>query len=286
MSLKNGKKRKSHLLKSNINLNSKISINNILSSQNSVHKENQKENELNIKEENKEKKNAKDLTDYELNDLKYKEAIEIDNRTYFQYYWSLIKRKQLIIFTFFITSDYNSYMVKIQLFLFSFALYLSVSALFFTENTIHQIYEDNGIFNFIYHVPQIVYSTIISAVINIIVKELSLTEDRILDMKKEKTKKDLNEKALKILKRLKIGFILFYIISFVFLILFWFYISCFCAVYRNTQSHLISDTLLSFALSLLYPFILNIIPMSLRIPALRSKENECLYKISKIVQII
>ena len=278
------KSRKTHLLKSNINLNdNKIKINHILSSQNSIHKDTNKD--INIID-TKEKKDIKDLCDQEINDLNYKEAIEIDNRTYFQYYWSLIKKKQLIIFTFIIINDYNSYIIKIQLFLFAFALYLTVSALFFTENTIHQIYEDEGIFNFIYHFPQIIYSSLISAVINIIVKELSLTEKKILDIKKKKSRNELKKKAIEVLNSLKIAFIFFYSISFIFLILFWFYISCFCAVYRNTQSHLISNTLLSFVLSLLYPFVLNIIPMIMRMPALRSKENELLYKLSKIIQII
>ena len=92
-------------------------------------------------------------------------------------------------------------------------LYLTVSALFFTDNTIHQIYEDEGIFNFLYNTPQIIYSTIISAVINMIVKSLSLTESKILELKKEKTELRLNVKIVEIKKSLKLKFILFYIIS-------------------------------------------------------------------------
>ena len=203
-----------------------------------------------------------------------------------EYYWSLIKTKQLLIFTFYFTKDYNSYIIKIELFLFSISLYLTISALFFTDNTIHKIYEDKGIFNFLYNIPQILYSTIISAVINAIVKALSLTESKILEIKMIKSTKKLKEKAKEIIKCLKLKFILFYIISGLFLIIFWLYISCFCAVYRNTQYHLIKDTMLSFLLSLLYPFFINIIPIFIRIPAIRNKNQEYLYKISKIVQLI
>ena len=42
---------------------------------------------------------CKRLNDYELNTLEYNIAIKIDKRTYFQYYWSLLKSKQLILFT-------------------------------------------------------------------------------------------------------------------------------------------------------------------------------------------
>jgi len=107
-----------------------------------------------------------------------------------------------------------------------------------------------------------------------------------LEIKQEKNQINLDEKVLSVINGLKLKFILYYIISSVFLIFFWFYISCFCAVYRNTQYHLIKDTLLSFTLSLLYPFVLNIFPIFLRVPALRSQNNEYLYKFSKVIQII
>ena len=203
-----------------------------------------------------------------------------------QYYWSLIKAKQLLIFTFYFNKDYNSYIIKIELFLFAIALYLTISALFFNDTSIHQIYEDEGIFNFVYNIPQIAYSTIISAVINLIVKTLSLTESKVLELKKEKDEEMLNKKGLTLVKKLKLKFILFYIITSIFLIFFWIYLSCFCAVYVNTQYHLIKDSLVSFSLSLVYPFALNLIPIFIRIPAIKKRNKECMYKISKAFQMI
>ena len=123
----------------------------------------------------------------------------------------------------------------------------------------HEIYEESGKFNFIYHIPQILYSTIISSSINIIIKTLSLSEKNILEIKKEKKIIDLKNKIKKVLKCLKIKFTFFFILSFIFLVLFWYYLSFFCAVYKNTQIHLLKDTLLSFCLSLLYSFGLNLI---------------------------
>ena len=69
---------------------------------------------------------------------------------------------------------------------------------------------------------------------------------------------------------------------------FLYYVVCFCAIYKNTQIHLIKDTLVSFALSMLYPFISFLLPGILRIPSLRNKTNnrELLYKLSKFLQIL
>ena len=82
--------------------------------------------------------------------------------------------------------------MKICLFFFSFALYYAVNALFFNDKTMHKIYEDEGIFNFIYFIPQIIYSVIISSIINILIKELSLSEKNILKIRHENDAKFLN----------------------------------------------------------------------------------------------
>ena len=58
-----------------------------------------------------------------------------------------------------------------------------------------KIYEDNGVFNFIYQLPQIFYSSVISALINVIMKMLSMSEKRILEIKKEKSLDMAQKKA-------------------------------------------------------------------------------------------
>ena len=172
--------------------------------------------------------NTNKLNDYEINNLSYNYALKYDKRSYMQYYFSLLKTKHLIVFTFYTKNDYNSRIIKVILFLFSFALYFTVNTLFFSDSTIHKIYEDQGIFNFIYQLPQIFYSTIITGVINLIIKYLSLTEKEIANIKKETdVENNLNEKKAKLLVYFKIKFIIFFILLFSFLILFWYYISSF-----------------------------------------------------------
>ena len=230
--------------------------------------------------------NLSEYNDYELNNLIYKKALEFDKRSYFQYYISLLKRKQLIIFTFYTSDDYNSKIIKMSLFLFSFSLYYTINALFFDDSTMHKIYEDEGSYNFIYQIPHILYSTIISSVITILIKYLSLSEKNILEIKNEK--ENLIQKTCKIKKCINIKIILFYILNFLFLLFFWYYLGCFCAVYKNTQSHLIEDTIISFIISLLYPFGLNLLPGIFRIPSLNAKNKDkiLMYNFSRILQII
>ena len=242
------------------------------------------EKKANISIINKNFVNNNNYTDYEINSLSYKEALNIDHRSYCEYYLSLLKTKHLLIFSFYTKNDYNSRMTKIIIFVFSFALLYAINSLFFQDSTIHKIYEDNGTFDFIYQLPQIIYSTLISSVITLILKYLGLTDKTII---KIKTNNDI-EKISRIVKWIKIRFIILFLMIFLLLILFWYYLSCFCAVYKNTQIHLLKDTLISFGLSLVYPLGLNLLPGFLRIPALKKLNNQryYLYSISKIIQQI
>jgi hypothetical protein len=62
---------------------------------------------------------------------------------------------------------------------------------------------------------------------------------------------------------------------------FWYYLGCFCAVYENTQIHLIKDTLISFLLNMIYPIFISLIP-----EALKNKNSRILYKISQLLQVL
>jgi hypothetical protein len=148
----------------------------------------------------------------------------------------------------------------------------------------HQIYKNKGEEPFIYHLPQIIYSSLISTVINMIYRNLSLSEKEILSIKKSNLKSSI-KKADEIRKILLIKFIIFFVFSFISAAFFLYYISCFCAVYTNTQVILIKDSLLSFGLSMLYPFGTNIIPGFFRFPALRAKNQDkrLLYSFSRIL---
>ena len=229
-----------------------------------------------------------ELNDYEMNMLKYEKAIKLDKRSYFQYYISLLKKNHIIIFTFFPTNDYNLMTLKILLFLVSFSLFLNFNAFFFNDDTMHKIYKNNGEYIFMDQIIHIIYSSIIPSIINILLKILALSEKDILKIKKEEDMKNIINKAQVIEKCLKIKFSFFFIISFLLMAFFWYFISCFCAVYNNTQKILFKDTIISFCLSLIYPFGIYLIPGLLRIPSLRAEKKDklCLYALSQLISII
>ena len=152
----------------------------------------------------------------------------------------------------------------------------------------HRIYIENGQFNFIYQLPITIYSTLVSALLNMLLKTLAITEKHFLAMKKENDLKIFMTNTRKAIKLIKIKISIFFIVSFLLMIFLWYFISCFCSIYHNTQLILIEDTLIAFCLSMLYPFGLNLLPGLFRIPALRAakKDKRILYNLSKLIALV
>ena len=221
----------------------------------------------------------------EMNSFSYKEALKNDRRTFFQFYFALLKIKNLILFAFYPVDDYNVKSIKISLFILFFDIYFAINTLFFNHSTIHQIYEDNGFYNISFFIPKIIYSFMISYIIITFIKYFSLSENNVLELKRPIKKGKFEDKKESIKNRIIIKYIIFFVLSILFLILFWFYLSSFCAVYKNSQIFLIKNTLISFCIGLIYPLIFILLPCSLRIISLK-KRNEFIYKVSKITQIM
>ena len=227
-----------------------------------------------------------ELKDFEINALDYEKALKVDQRSFIQYYISLLKYNYPLSFYFSSFNDYNPSIIKKFLFFYSFSLDFTINSLFFNDNTMHKIYEDKGKFNFLYQAPQIIYSSIISRLIDSVIKIFALSQDNIVELKQEKEKSTLDIKYKSLIKKLKIKFTFFFIIILFILVIFLYYLTCFCGIYVNTQIHLIKDTIISFATGLLYPFVIYFLQTLLRIYSLRAvKQNrKYIYQISSFVE--
>ena len=226
----------------------------------------------------------KSYNDYELNELNYEEALKKDKRTFWQLYVSFLKTNHILIFSFCQLKDYNSYIIKIYIFFITLETNYAVSAMFYSDSTMHKIYVEDGLFDFTYQLPQMFYSFIISSILENILNYLGLYEKDIIEFKNDKKiyKKNIIKK---ILFYIKIKMVLFNTIDYILLLFFWIYLGCFCAVYKNTQIHLLIDVSSSFAISIITPFIFIILPCILRIISLKdiNGKKHLLFKISNFL---
>ena len=257
----------------NIRGNSVASNNNMMSNKNSDPK-NQLTKVDSLGQLNKENDgNAYTFeNDYELNNISFQQAIKIDNREFCDLYRSLIKNKQLIMFSFFDFNSYNSPIIKKTIFFLSFIYHYGFNAFFFTDEILDTIFEEEGKYNPLVLVPLAVYSAMITTVfIKLLVDFLVLTEKQVLRIKNEETEEKANDEKKRLMKITIIKLCIFFSINIILLIFFWFYLTCFNAVYPNTQIFLVINTAISFVISNIIPLIYNLIPAFIRNDILTNK---------------
>ena len=210
--------------------------------------------------------------DYELNNISFQQAIKIDNREFCDLYRSLIKNKQLIMFSFFDFNSYNSPIIKKTIFFLSFIYHYGFNAFFFTDEILDTIFEEEGKYNPLVLAPLAVYSAMITTVfIKLLVDFLVLTEKQVLRIKNEETEEKANDEKKRLMKITIIKLCFFFSINIILLIFFWFYLTCFNAVYPNTQIFLVINTAISFVISNIIPLIYNLIPAFIRNDILTNK---------------
>ena len=277
---------------------SKFSLGNVLNKNNNmirkVNRDNKAKNSTNNYSKNKNSKflstmakfNKKfkiSYNDYELNSFDYKKAKFNDKRTCCQYYLSLIKVKNIIIFSFCL-KDYNSKIIKLCILSLSFSIYYAINFAFFNDKIMHDIYEAGGKYNIMYFLPKISISFATSYFITNIIKTIFLSEQNIVQVRKQISVLGANNISYKVKKTLIIKYVIFFILGFIFLGFFWVFLSSFGAVFRNTQIFIFKNVLISFSMSLIFPFFFNVFPCLFRICSLRSKNCGCIYKMSKFLQ--
>ena len=244
-----------------------------------------KNNNINNVTEKGENNEEEKLDNFELNNLEYDMAKKLDKRSFIAIYWSILKREHLILFTFFTRNDYNLIIVKLSRFIFSVCTDMCLNVFFFSDETMHKMYLDYGKYNFIQQIPQILYSTIASKLIEVFLCFLSLTDKYFYIIKN--LEYNSRYQIFNIIKCIKIKLVFYFIFTFLMFAFYWYAIACFCAVYHNTQMAFIKDSILSFILGLLYPFILYLFPATLRIISLKAGKSNlsCIYSTSNIIPI-
>ena len=273
-------------INNNFNSNKKLLVTNKISSKNKIletYVEDQVKAEQNLDNETKENKEEKKLDDYELNNLEFEEALKLDKRSFINTYWSTIRREHLIIFTFFVRDDYNLVFVKFSRLIFLICTDMAVNVFFFSDETMHKMHLDYGKYDFIQQIPQIVISTVVSQILEVFLCFLSMTDKHFYEIKE--LKYEDRYYVFHIIKCIKIKLTFYFITTFLLFAFYWYSIACFCAVYPNTQMAFIKDSISSFALGLLYPFLLYLFPTIFRIISLRATKSNlsCLYAFSDII---
>ena len=223
--------------------------------------------------------------DNELQDMEFKEAIIYDKRSYLRMYWSFLVDSQIILSTFCTENYLNLFVIKLSFFVFTFQISFFLNALFYTDEYISDTYHNDGVLDFISSLPKSIYSFVATLITTNLLRMLSNSKSELQKVIKEKG----NNKDYKIiinnkLKKLRNKLIIYFIIVFLLGIFFSYYVTTFCAVYRNSQKYWFYGCLESFAMDSLISIISCAILSLLRYISIK-KKNECLYKTTNFISI-
>ena len=110
-----------------------------------------------------------------------------------------------------------------------------MNAFLFSDKSFHKLFLKGVEYNFAQQILQIILSVIITHIVEILLCFLSMTDRIIYQIKKiAKTGKE-NKIIFNCLKKIRIKLIIFFVGTFIVILFYWYFISAFCSVYKNTQ---------------------------------------------------
>ena len=223
----------------------------------------------------------------ELNELPFDKAIKYDKRNFCVYYGNILLSSHIILSVFFRQNDYNLFIIKLGLLFMTFPININFNILFFTSKNIKLSYirSMNDISSFWNNITNSIYSSILASILLIILKVISLTHNSVRTLRKLRDINQAEKKSVCILRCIKIRIVIYYILSFIFLIVFGFYVLCFCSIFENTQIELIKSTVTSWLLSIILPFLICFLTSLMRSISL-VMENKYFYAIKQIMQML
>ena len=221
------------------------------------------------------------MKEIDLNYAKFSNQLK-DDRSFLKMFWSYLKIKQITIYTFY-TPD-NVRIIKITLYILFFSFYMAFTALFFNDSIMRTIYIYKGNTDAAVHVTNIVLSSICCLIMSFIVRLFILSErdtHQILQLEGDERDKKISI----IVKFMKIKALILFVFSFIVIGVCWYYVSAFCAVFKNSQGHYLLNTFVAFLICNLWPLVMSAITVCLRKLSLK-KKSEGLYKVSQIVSYL
>jgi hypothetical protein len=118
-------------------------------------------------------------------------------------------------------------------------------------------------------------------IVNLLIHFLANSKDKIeLLIKKEKSSDGFRIEVVKVLKSMKRNYIILLIINYLFIIFFWYYLSTFCNVYKNSKWDWFEGSIITFIVIELLPFFYCLLITCLRFLGLKCK-MEGAYKLSQ-----
>ena len=207
-------------------------------------------------------------SDFLLDNYDYETALIYDNRKFWRIFYICLIAKENIINIFLFRTPLDLQSLRYCLFIFTYSCDLAFNTIFYSTQNISDKYHYKGDNLFLFTIVNNLVQTIISAIIGLILvnvfqhlidvrnsfEDIFRKEEKKMRKNKkykvsEETKKKILNKIRKISLKWKCKIILFIIFEFSMMLFFYYFVTAFCDIYKNTQISWIYDFFLSFIIS-------------------------------------
>ena len=218
----------------------------------------------------------------------YDDVVEYDKRSFCQYLGEEIKKKQILVDSFFISGITKPRSIKILIFWLKIDLYFLINGLFYSDSYISLVFNSTAketLFSFVSRsLYRFMYCTIVGNIIGYIIQIFLIDEIEIRKIIVKEGKDDLNIKyeisqILKSMsKKIKILIIINYVIS----IFSWYYLSCFNNVYPHIKTEWIISSIFIILIVQILSILVSFLVTSMRFISIKI-ESEKLFKLSLLL---
>ena len=217
--------------------------------------------------------------------MNYYYALNLDKRSFIRIYWSFLVDNQIILGTFFTSNFLHLFVIKLSFLISTFQISFFLNAFFYSDEYISNAYHNDGALDFLSGLPKSIYSFLATLVTTNLLSMLSNSKNELIDTIKNRTYKIdyLLQVDIK-LRKLRNKLIIYYVFLFILENFFLYYVSAFCAVYRNSQKYWLIGCFESLVIDTLSSICICLFPTIFRYVSLK-KKIKYFYTLSNIINI-
>ena len=219
-------------------------------------------------------------------EMDFYEVLKKDKRPFCVFLINTIIKKQILVNTFYIVEETIPIYLKIILLTLYIDLYLLGIALYFSTEDISKYYHLNRNEYIKYQIKYFTYKLVIIFGITTIIQYLmslffaNKEEIKSIIKREKNNEKNLKSEMIKLIRNIKIRYIIFIVLNLLFKIFSWFYISSFNNAYPNTKYAWIALSFLTIVAAQIILVAFAFLQACLRFFALKVK-IESIFKLSR-----
>ena len=196
-------------------------------------------------------KNDKEIGRKELNEIPFKQALRLDNRTTFQIFISVLENKIGILNLFFYKKKYSHFSLDLSIYLFELLVDLTMNCFLYTDDVVSEKYNNNGEISMFTSFSLSIISNIISSLfVFFIAKLVNYVEILEIILKNVKSQRLYFYNIIRYLSYIKLRLGSYFFCELLLTLIMTYYLFIFCSVYHQSQMNITVNYIIGACISL------------------------------------